>query len=92
MSKQVLVSETLLAAIQSRHNALENRIDAQDGIISNLVENINAIRGDKQRAQAAELAARPTTKARVQGPAQMPKAQAKDTAPGNGPVEVPLTL
>lgn len=99
-AKQVLVSETMLAAIEARHNALESRIEAQDLRIDNLVENINLLRGDKQRALQEERQAAGSAPRRGRGaapgvaefvpPASLPKPQAADTSPGNGPVEVPM--
>lgn len=54
MSRMIQVSETTLAAIEARHGALESRIEAQDAIIANLVENINLLRGDQQRVDARD--------------------------------------
>lgn len=92
VGRQQLVSETTLAAIEARHNALESRIEAQDERIANLIENINALRGDKQRAQSAELAANPSRRARVTMPAAEPKPRAEFSEVMNGPVAVEQVL
>jgi hypothetical protein len=56
--RMVQVSETTLAAIEARHAALESRIEKQDERIDNLVENVNLLRGDQQRIDAANAPAR----------------------------------
>ena len=66
MSRQVLVSETQLAAIEARHGALESEIEKLKATVANLVENINLLRGDRQRIEAANMPPRkPHRNARV---------------------------
>ena len=45
-------AETLIAALQARNSALQTQVDDLDTRVAALVENVNELRGDRQRVEA----------------------------------------
>lgn len=45
-------AETLIAALQARNAALQKQVDDMDARVAALVENVNELRGDRQRVEA----------------------------------------